>query len=461
MGFCDASPCRRGRLQPGQWILLAVIAVLLTACAGPRTTGLGYIYADQREEQQPPVIVIPGLMGSTLSSQKTGEVVWGTGIWNLVMGVGMEGLGLPIEHLDFRKNQDELMPTGIIFGPFTEDYYESLVNTLEEAGGYSCRLPRELSAETDCVLFPWDWRRDLVEAAARLDRLIERIRSLQQDPALEVDLIGHSAGGLVARYYVRFASRDVLDRPTETVEVDYAGADKVRKAALIATPNFGSIFGLQRVMRGYRVGLTWMRVDLIATMPSVYQLLPHPDRAWMIDLHGRRLERDLYEPETWRRFQESIFDPSLRQRLIEGMDEDVARRGLQALDRFFARALRRGERFQRALSLQAGTPDVAYMALGGDCIPTPALCLLEPTEEGERIRLYPDDVAHPLPDVDYERLMLDPGDGRVTRSSMLSRNSLDEPEPFHLRQVTVTCHNHFEMPANAVVRHNLLNFLLY
>lgn len=34
-----------------------------------------------------------------------------------------------------------------------------------------------------------------------------------------------------------------------------------------------------------RVGLVSMPPELLATMPSVFELLPNPNRTWMIDLH--------------------------------------------------------------------------------------------------------------------------------------------------------------------------------
>lgn len=137
----------------------------------------------------------------------------------------------------------------------------------------------------------WDWRRDLVEAAAKLDGLIERLREVRGEPALMVDLVAHSAGGLVARSFVRFGSRDVLDLSAEAVRMDETATSKVRKLALIGVPNYGSIFGLQRLMRGYRVGLVGIPPEIMATMPSIYQLLPHPERDWIVDSQGNRLRR--------------------------------------------------------------------------------------------------------------------------------------------------------------------------
>ena len=42
-----------------------------------------------------------------------------------------------------------------------------------------------LTAESDCVLMAWDWRKDLVIAAKHLDKLIMKIRDLRPDPDLK------------------------------------------------------------------------------------------------------------------------------------------------------------------------------------------------------------------------------------------------------------------------------------
>ena len=67
-----------------------------------------------------------------------------------------------------------------------------------------------VTADSDCVLFAWDWREGMVAAAHELDDLIERLRRLRGDPSLRVDIVVHSAGGLVTRYFVRFGGVDTL-----------------------------------------------------------------------------------------------------------------------------------------------------------------------------------------------------------------------------------------------------------
>ena len=54
------------------------------------------------------------------------------------------------------------------------------------------------------IEFPYDWRRDNRNAARRLQRLAEEKlhAQRQRNPDAKLILIGHSMGGLVARYFL-------------------------------------------------------------------------------------------------------------------------------------------------------------------------------------------------------------------------------------------------------------------
>ena len=64
-----------------------------------------------------------------------------------------------------------------------------------------------------------------------------------------------------------------------------------------------------------QLGMTRLAPEIEATMPGLYQLLPHPDRTWMLDIHGARLDIDLYDPSVWQTNRWSVYDPDVRQRI--------------------------------------------------------------------------------------------------------------------------------------------------
>ena len=61
--------------------------------------------------------------------------------------------------------------------------------------------------ERRLYVFPYVWRQDNVEQARGLEALIGAIRADYGDATLRVDIVAHSMGGLIARYYLRHGPR--------------------------------------------------------------------------------------------------------------------------------------------------------------------------------------------------------------------------------------------------------------
>ena len=452
-------------MRPALLAAVAALAIAAGACAPHRRTepDLVRLYAPFASKPKTPLIVLPGVLGSRLIDRRTGEEVWPGGTANLLTGRRLSRLALPIGD---DAAGDDLVPAGLFHDYAGQDFYGRLLATLTGPGGYHCVPASQLTADSDCVLFSWDWRRDFVEAAVKLDALIEHMRTLRADPNLRVDLVAHSAGGLVVRYFARYGGADVLDHDPRAADISMAGARKVRRAVLIGTPNYGSISALQRALMGARVGLARLQPEVLATMPGFYELLPHPDRSWMIDEYGNRIERDLYDPATWRSYRWSVFDPVVRGRVRKSASSPAAAAArLADLEHAFARGLERGRRFHRALSVPVTDTPNEYIVFGGDCTPTPARCLLETIDGRVHIRLDPSQVRNRIAGVDYAALMLEPGDGRVTKASLLARDTLDPDRTaggfFPIAYAVMICEEHAQLPSDIGFRDNLLNILLY
>ena len=76
------------------------------------------------------------------------------------------------------------------------------------------------------------------------------------------------------------------------------------------------------------------------------------------------------------------------------------------------------------------------------------------------------DIAAPVPGVDYEALMFEPGDTVVTRSSLLGRRTLNvaaprvEIESLRVAHSVFLCEQHQQLTSNLSFQDNLLNALL-
>jgi hypothetical protein len=118
-------------------------------------------------------------------------------------------------------------------------------------------------AHFTCFQFDYDWRRDLAESARRLGAFIRQRRAYVQaecerrygpeDADVRFDIVAHSMGGLVARYFLRYGEADLPADGSEP-ETIWDGARYVDRVILIGTPNAGSLDALFELRRGASSG---------------------------------------------------------------------------------------------------------------------------------------------------------------------------------------------------------------
>jgi len=88
-------------------------------------------------------------------------------------------------------------------------------------------------------------------------------------PDLKVDILAHSNGGLLARYYARYGTHDHLDHGIALPS--YAGATAIRRLLMVGTPNLGSMQPVLSHVRGEEMGLRKIPAEVVATIESVMQ----------------------------------------------------------------------------------------------------------------------------------------------------------------------------------------------
>ncbi|MBI2086306.1 alpha/beta fold hydrolase, partial [Candidatus Daviesbacteria bacterium] len=141
---------------------------------------------------------------------------------------------------------------------------------------------------TNFFVFPYDWRKDVRTTKDDLDNLIETAR--QKSGQTKVNLVVHSMGGLVARYYIS----------------DAAKAAKVNKLIELGVPHLGTVDGLEAIMYGkpagrqiigdFYIGIAASEVkDIFQNLPSAFQLLPsnHYFKSISDNLSPFRDDRDI------------------------------------------------------------------------------------------------------------------------------------------------------------------------
>jgi len=436
------------------------------SCGGePARPDLGRLYRlGTTFSDTTPVILIPGVFGSKLRDRTSGVEVW-PGTARMILFGDYRDLALDFDPETLAVRPDALEAFDITDAALGQDFYGRIIATLRDFGGYVRGTPGvpPSPGERRYYVFAYDWRQDNVESARALDRLIDTLRRDYGDPKLRVDIVAHSMGGLIARYYQRYGTEDVLDGRES--QVSLYGSTRVRKLILLGTPNMGSASSLHAFLAGEAIGLGRIPQETLATLPSGYQLFPHPLVTWLIDPSGRDLHDDLFDGEVWRRYRWSIFDPAVEARIraARGTDQDAH---IAALRRFFDYRLERARRFLWALSTPEPPSAIRYVLFGGDCALTPARLVLEETGGSPAARLYPDDIRAPVPGVPYRELMLEPGDGSVTKPSLLARETLDPSAPQNEDSVIpiaywfFLCEHHARLTGNVNFQDNLLNVLL-
>lgn len=435
--------------------VLLLLALLLSGCAlrqGPDLTAL-YARAASAPEP-PPVIVIPGLMASTLVDAHSGEELWPGPLSSLAFSDYAR-----LARIGPAREQDNGVRAGALIHQLGGiDIYGELLGALEGAGRFKPGIPGEAppaTARRRYYTLPYDWRLPNIVAVRQLHALIDQVRRDFNDPTLRVDIIAHSNGGLIVNYYLRYGPDDVLETPAPTPWAE--GALRVRRVAMLGTPNLGSVVSLRRLQHGYRFNLRTVPIEALASFSPVFETLPHPWTQVVHDREGRVLPLDLYDPAIWRDNRWSVFSPEVEARVRATWGEDEGGKlAISVMQANFESNLRRARRFNEVLTRPFPSEGLRMAAFGGDCEQTPSAAVLEVRDELAVLAFEPGDIEEPVKGVDYAALMKAAGDGLVTRESQDAAAQGFVP----LSQTFFLCENHARLLANRFFQNNLLNFLL-
>ncbi len=464
----------------GVWGL--VVFILCAGGCASLTDGpdLGVIYNRAAQHHSPmrrPVIVIPGILGSKLVDHETGQIVWGAfsdGFANPNKPQGARLLAHPMgEAKPLRELTDTVVSDGsleqvkvsVLGLPLELNAYVYILGTLG-VGGYRDEPLGEAGAidygpgHYTCFQFDYDWRRDNVENAKRLHAFIKEKQAYVrqqykerygvEDAEVTFDIVAHSMGGLLTRYFMRYGDADLPDDGT-LPELTWEGAKYVRRLVMVGTPNAGSAQGLKQLIEGAHFAPILPSYDsaLMGTMPSIYQLLPRGRHGAVVDTQTGEPIADLFDPKLWVRMGWGLADPKqdkMLQDLLPDVDSAAERRRI-ALDHQ-AKCLNRARQFAKALDVPAKHPaGTTYHLFAGDSMPT--LSVLDARPDGTvKTRV--------------ERA----GDGTVLRSSALMDERTDtdwQPvlvSPIQWDTVTFLFNDHLGMTKDPAFSDNVLHLLL-
>jgi len=218
------------------------------------------VVAVSRRKMADVVVLLPGITGSVL--RKDGRDVWGmtpggAGRALLSLGGSIGELRLQGDDAEDGISAPLVMPDlHLIPGLWKIDGYSKVSRYILDTFG--------VVAQENFFQFPYDWRRDNRIAArqlkAKTGRWLHAWR--RENPEAKLVLVGHSMGGLVARYFL------------ECLE----GWRDTRALVTFGTPYRGSLNALNFLAHGMKKTLgpvTLLDLSaLVRSFTSVYQLLP-------------------------------------------------------------------------------------------------------------------------------------------------------------------------------------------
>jgi pimeloyl-ACP methyl ester carboxylesterase len=455
---------------------LIVVSLVSSACiSARRTPNLENIFATARARTgKRPVIVIPGILGSELINPKTHETVWPSAFRT-------EQEGLPISP-DLASNRDDLVPGKIIETVrlarlLPEVYvYRDLLEALRRYAGYrdgDWENPAADGYQDTFYVFPYDWRQDNVSNARELVRRIVRLKTRLQRPDLKFTVVAHSMGGLIARYAAMYGDAD-LPAGDGPIEPSWAGAAHISKIMMIGVPNEGSADAFATIIDGYSITeglrrrvplLNKLTAEDVVRTPSVFQLMPHQQTVKFLDENLQPLPIDLYDPEVWKRYGWSvIYSSDDFRRKYTGNTAGTDGHSEAELDAYLAATLRRARRFQQALDAERENAPVVLLAIGGDCEETLNAPLVIRDEKRNRWltltrpREYKTSAGLKISRQKVTEAMYAPGDGRVTRVSLIGENIFRERTLS--RYAVFGCDLHGQLPRNKILQDNTLTAIV-
>ncbi|SEF34102.1 Lecithin:cholesterol acyltransferase [Amycolatopsis pretoriensis] len=188
----------------------------------------------------------------------------------------------------------ELEPSALVrtfsaFGPLLtiigyDRLSERLTKSFKDVVLHTYRSGEAVPEDVDVLLFPYDFRRSVADAAERLAGAVRATLGPEASSRRRVIVVAHSMGGLVARYWIGPLGGWSLCSALLTLGTPHRGAPKAVDW-LVRGPGIGPLRhpGLRKVLRRW---------------PSLYELLPQYPAVWDENA-GRETELTRLQPSAY------------------------------------------------------------------------------------------------------------------------------------------------------------------
>ncbi len=344
-----------------------------------------------------PIILVHGFLGSHLKNSATGKDVWGSfeGI-DAIRGYShreLRDISLPMGYgKDLTDLKDNIIPTEFLntfdvnfFGlHFKRDAYDKLLGILADVG-YCLEGKPLLKGKKYHNLFTffYDWRRDLPENAEKLYKFVlEKKKYLQEkyeelynikDYDVHFDFIGHSMGGLLSRYFLRYGTQD-LPKDGSLPNLDWFGSNFIDKLFIIGTPNSGYLDTCIELISGLQIAhhAPYYPPAVVGTFHTYYQMLPYQKVKQIVYEDNPKEAVDIFDPQVWIDLKWGLADPEqdrYLQILLPDVKTKTERRKI-AIDHL-SKCLKRAKQLKNAMQKHCeGRDSISPYLFLGDAVKT-------------------------------------------------------------------------------------------
>ena len=340
-----------------------------------------------------PVIFIPGFSGSSLVTADTHNNVWGSFRGLDAIRFSDEQLyhsaypmvyGRRIEDVDDNVVADRVLQTykiRFLGFPLTMEAYKDLADILVRGGYVPANKPLPPDKHFYSLFeFPYDWRKDIPSAAAELGEFIKQKRAYLQSEYerlygiknydVKFDIIGHSMGGLIARYYLMYGEQDLPDDGS-LPKLTWEGSRYIGKIIMSNVNNGGELVDFFSLQRGG--GMMPFPAITLATYPTCYQQMPPAELHSFLysdDPNGKPI--DIFDVSVWVKMGWGLAAPDADASfkiMLPGAKTPEERKKI-AIDHL-DKCLKRAKQFISAMAVPGAPPnDVKMHLFLGYGIPT-------------------------------------------------------------------------------------------
>lgn len=324
-----------------------------------------------------PVILVHGFFGSSLVDTQSGINLWGD--FDIKETVSISPfkmhklahpmqLGIPLNKIQQSVKADKLLEeVNIQFMglPLKMPAYKDMVEILIKGGFQPENYKLQANKSYNTLFnFAYDWRCDLQQNARKLHEFIhEKKKYIQKQYQkfyglknynVQFDIIAHSMGGLITRYFLRYGDQD-LPKDGSSPELTWEGTEHLDRAIIVGTPNSGYLDTFLELLQGSP--MQPYPPAVLGTLPSYYQMLPAPETESVIDKKTRE-PIDIFDPEIWVKMKWGLANPKndpVLKYIIPDAKTEKERREI-AWDHLI-KCLTRAKNFIHSLKVKTTKPD--------------------------------------------------------------------------------------------------------